>query len=171
LRNLTLPDRDGFALLLAGMTNKTLRLDDFLPYQLSVTTQVVSALIAGAYETMFGLRIPEWRVIAILADTPSLSQQAIVERSAMDKMTVSRAASALVTRKLAARVPNGADKRSHLLALTPAGERLYAQVAPTALKMEAELLHGFSATDVAALKRMLAKLRDAATGQEIENAR
>ncbi len=148
------------------MTNKTLRLDDFLPYQLNVTAQIVSSLIAETYESMFGLRIPEWRLIAILAETPKVSQQAIVERSAMDKMTVSRAASALVSRKLAARVPNGVDKRSHLLALTAAGERLYAQVAPAALRIESELLRGLTPADVNAFKRILGKLRDAAANHK-----
>ena len=44
-----------------------LRLDAYLPYRLSVASNAVSGLIARAYEDRFGLTVPQWRVICVLA--------------------------------------------------------------------------------------------------------
>ena len=68
-----------------------LHLDRFIPYRLSVLTNTVSMIIAGAYEREFGLSIPQWRVIAVLARYPDLSAVEVAERTAMDKVAVSRA--------------------------------------------------------------------------------
>jgi DNA-binding MarR family transcriptional regulator len=144
------------------MAKDSLRLDDFLPFRLSIASNAVSRVIARAYETRFGLRVPEWRLVAVLAEAGGLTQQAIVERTVMDKVTVSRAALALVERRLAARAPNPRDARSHLVALTDEGMALHAEVAPLALSMEAELLHGISKAEVAELDRLLNRLQAAA---------
>lgn len=138
-----------------------LRLDKFLPYQLSVTSNAVSSAIARTYEVLFGLRVPEWRLIAVLAEQEGVTQQALVARTEMDKMTVSRAAQALVTRGLVTRVPHGRDKRSHALALSEEGRALYAQIAPKALELEEKLLKELGAREVAQLKSTLAKLKSA----------
>jgi DNA-binding MarR family transcriptional regulator len=138
-----------------------LRLDDFLPYQLSVASNAVSSAVARTYETLFGLRVPEWRLVAVLAEQDGLTQQALVARTEMDKMTVSRAAQALVARGLVTRVPHGNDRRSHTLALSEAGRALYSQIAPKALELEARLLKELGAREVAQLKATLAKLKDA----------
>jgi DNA-binding MarR family transcriptional regulator len=138
-----------------------LRLDKFLPYQLSVTSNAVSSAIARTYEVLFGLRVPEWRLIAVLAEQEGVTQQALVARTEMDKMTVSRAAQALVTRGLVTRVPHGQDKRSHALALSEEGRALYAQIAPKALELEEKLLKELGAREIAQLKATLAKLKSA----------
>jgi DNA-binding MarR family transcriptional regulator len=138
-----------------------LRLDKFLPYQLSVTSNAVSSAIARTYEVLFGLRVPEWRLVAVLAEQEGVTQQALVARTEMDKMTVSRAAQALVTRGLVTRVPHGKDKRSHALALSDDGRALYAQIAPKALELERKLLKELGAREVAQLKATLAKLKSA----------
>lgn len=142
--------------------SERLRLDDFLPYQLSIASNALSQVIARTYESLFGLRIPEWRLIAVLAEEKGLTQQALVARTEMDKMTVSRAAQALVARGLVTRVTHGQDKRSHALALSDDGQRLYAEVAPKALEMERRLLAQLTAAEVSQLKAMLGKLKDAA---------
>lgn len=139
-----------------------LRLDAFLPYQLSITSNAVSQAIARTYESLFGLKVAEWRLIAVLAEQEGLTQQALVARTEMDKMTVSRAAQALVTRGLVTRVPHGSDRRSLALALSPAGRALYADVAPKALEMETRLLAELSGDEVARLKDVLERLKRAA---------
>jgi DNA-binding MarR family transcriptional regulator len=139
-----------------------LRLDGFLPYQLSVASNAVSSAVAKAYVAHFRLRIPEWRLVAVLAEQEGLTQQALVARTEMDKMTVSRAAQALAERGLVSRVRHGQDGRSHALALSEAGRALYAQIAPKALAMEAELLRDLSESEIAALKSTLQKLKAAA---------
>jgi DNA-binding MarR family transcriptional regulator len=139
-----------------------LRLDAFLPYRLSVASNAVSDAIASAYRALFGLAIPEWRLVAVIAEADAITPQAVAERTRMDKVTVSRAAAALTGRGLLRRTPNPRDARSHLLALTAAGRRLYAEVAPKALELEARLFDGWSSDDRAALEAALKRLETAA---------
>ena len=144
------------------MPDSALRLDGYLPYRLSVASNAVSRLIARAYEDRFGLTIPQWRLIAVLAEDGPLTQQAIGARTVMDKVTVSRASQGLVNRRLVQRAPHDADGRSHHLALSKAGERLYSEVAPVALEYEARLLQQFDPAAVEELKRVLRHLESAA---------
>jgi len=137
------------------MTAKRLILDHFIPYRLSVTSNVVSDVIATAYEALFGLTIPEWRVIAVVAENDGITQQGICAATRMDKVTVSRATISLVDRGLIARAPNDADRRSRLLALTRAGEALYAGVAPKALEFEQRIFSHFPEADIEQFLTML----------------
>ena len=123
------------------MANR-LRLQDYLPYRLSVASNAVSRLIARAYERQFGLKIPQWRLLAVLADEGALTQQTLCGRTIMDKVTVMRAAQALLRRRLVKRLPNAEDGRSHRLAMTVTGRRLYDRIVPLALAYEAQLLAG-----------------------------
>ena len=137
---------------------RRLVLDDFIPYRLSVTSNLVSDSIARAYESLFGLTIPEWRLVAVIAETGGITQQAIGAKTLMDKVTVSRAAIALVGRGLLARRDNPEDRRSHLLELTDAGRDLYAVVAPKALDLESRIFDVFDPQEVAQFVAMLRRI-------------
>jgi DNA-binding MarR family transcriptional regulator len=141
-----------------------LRLDAYLPYRLSVASNAVSGLIARSYQDRFGLSVPQWRLICVLAEDGGLTQGQIVARTVMDKVTVSRAAQELLKRHLVARSDHQADGRSHVLALTVEGARLHAEIAPLALAYEAALISGLAPDEVALLKRLLTRLQ-AAAGQ------
>ncbi len=148
----------------------TLKLDRFLPYRLSVTSNSVSAAVATSYQALFGLRIAEWRLIAVIAEQRAMTQQALGAKTRMDKVMVSRAATALVDRGLLARQPNPEDQRSHLLALTAAGQALYDNVAPKALELEAQLFAGFSTSEIAAFTAMLDRIERAVAALDTEEA-
>jgi DNA-binding MarR family transcriptional regulator len=139
-----------------------LRLDAYLPYRLSVASNAVSGLIARSYQDRFGLSIPQWRVICVLAEDDGLTQGQIVARTVMDKVMVSRAAQDLLKRHLVARSDHHADGRSHVLALTAEGRGLHAEIAPLALAYEAALISGLAPEEVALLKRLLNRLQSAA---------
>lgn len=141
------------------MAAKKLILSAFLPYQLSITSYAVSDLIARAYRGKFALKIPEWRVMALLGETEVATQRELVAATAMDKVTVNRACKALEERALISRVPNINDGRSHHLALTDAGRDLYDQIVPQALKLEAELEKILGSGEAKQLEQMLAHLR------------
>jgi DNA-binding MarR family transcriptional regulator len=140
----------------------TLKLDDYLPYRLSVASNAVSGLIARAYQDRFGLTIPQWRLICVLAEDGPLTQGAIVARTGMDKVTVSRATQGLAQRHLVARSDHHADGRSHVLALSAEGKRLHAEISPLALAYEAALIAGLAPKEVDQLKRLLNRLQSAA---------
>ncbi len=139
-----------------------LRLDAYLPYRLSVASNAVSGLIARAYQDRFGLSVPQWRLICVLAEDGGLTQGQIVARTVMDKVTVSRAAQGLLKRRLVSRADHEADGRSHVLALTPQGHGLYGEIAPLALAYEAALIAGLAPSEVELLKRLLARLQTVA---------
>lgn len=140
------------------MAAQHLVLDEFLPYRLSFTSNLVSNAIARTYEALFGLTIPEWRIIAVVAELDGATQQHIGQRTRMDKVTVSRAAIALANRGLLVRRANAHDRRSHLIGLSAAGDALYAEVAPKALSLEAEIFAEFSQTEVSQLVTMLRRI-------------
>ena len=141
------------------MSRSKLTLSEFLPYQLSITSNAVSDLIARAYRGRFALKIPEWRLMAVLGEVASATQRELVEATAMDKVTVNRASKALEDRGLIGRAPNAADGRSHHLALTNTGRELYEQIVPLALSVEAELEKILGGGEAKALEKMLAQLR------------
>ena len=144
------------------MAEPQLRLEAFLPYRLSVASNLVSTCIADAYQTLFALKIPEWRIIAVTAENSGITQLQIGELTRMDKVTVSRATAALSARKLIARRTNPADKRSQWLELTQAGQSLYEAVAPKALELEAQIFADFSAAERSNLSHMLRRVEAAA---------
>ncbi|UUL83087.1 MarR family winged helix-turn-helix transcriptional regulator [Sphingomonas qomolangmaensis] len=146
----------------------SLHLDSFLPYRLSIASNRVSGVVAITYQAMFGLRIPEWRLVAVLAEGEGATQQALGAATRMDKVTVSRAAIALAERGLVDRLPNPGDQRSHILSLSAAGRALYEQVAPKAIEMEARLFEGFDAAERRQLRAMLERLEAAAAALETE---
>ncbi|OYY68213.1 MarR family winged helix-turn-helix transcriptional regulator [Sphingomonas sp. 28-63-12] len=139
-----------------------LKLDKFLPYRLSIASNRVSSAVATTYQTLFALKIPEWRLIAVIAEGEAMTQQALGAATQMDKVTVSRAAIALVDRGLVKRAPNPDDQRSHLLSLSNAGKSLYESVAPKALALEAEIFGGVSADELTQFAAMLARIEAAA---------
>ena len=139
-----------------------LKLDAFLPYRLSIASNAVSEAVATAYQALFGLRIPEWRLIAVIAEHDGITQQALVSATRMDKVSVSRAAIALVERGLVQRRPNTQDQRSHLLSLSDAGRALYDDVAPKALALERQVFAGFATSELEAFSAMLTRIEAAA---------
>lgn len=148
------------------MVQPKLTLAEFLPYQLSITSSAVSDLIARAYRGKFALKIPEWRLMAVLGEVESATQRELVAATAMDKVTVNRASKALEGRALIGRAPNAADGRSHHLALTGTGRELYEQIVPQALSIEAELEKILGADEARSLENMLKKLRSQAAALE-----
>lgn len=151
------------------MAKAILLLDSFLPYRLSFTTNLVSDVIASAYETLFALRVPDWRLVAVTAENPDgITQQEIGLKTRMDKVTVSRAAIALIDRGLLARKPISGDRRSHLLHLTASGWELYGAVAPKALELEKRIFDTFPEEDVVRFKAMLSQIDRIVSDMEID---
>ena len=135
-----------------------LDLERFVPYQLSLLSNVVSQEIAEAYGDRFGLAITEWRILAVLGRFPGLSAAGVAERSAMDKVAVSRAVARLLERGLLHRETHGDDRRRSVLELSEAGREVYAEVAPLALSYERELLSPLNEEERVQFSRMLERL-------------
>jgi len=135
-----------------------LELERFLPYRLSVLTNRISTAIARVYVRRFALTVPEWRVMAVLGRFGPMSANAVCERTAMDKVRVSRAVARLTAAGRLERRTDVADRRRALLELTARGRAVYDEIGPLALAVEARLLAQLSAADRADLDRLLPKL-------------
>lgn len=132
-----------------------LDLEHFLPYRLSVLSNRISQDIARLYAERFDLGVTEWRLLAVLGRYPGLSASELAERTAMDKVAVSRAVASLLAAGRITRDTHGADRRRSVLELSEEGQRVYAEVAPAALAYERRLLSNLSAEDRTALARLV----------------
>ncbi len=143
--------------------DNTLILEDFLPYRLAILSHTVSSLIARVYDQRFGLTIPEWRVIAIVGRFPGLSAVEVAARTMLDKVAVSRAVTKLIKAGRIDREFADADRRRSILTLSEEGRKVHDEVAPLALEMEADILHGLSDDQIESLniviERLLARAR------------
>jgi DNA-binding MarR family transcriptional regulator len=142
-----------------------LELDRFLPYRLSVLSNRISQDIARLYAEQFSLSVTEWRVLAVLGRYPDLSASEVAERTAMDKVAVSRAVASLIRDGRLKRRTHGDDRRRSVLCLSPRGYRIYDEVAPLALRFERELLARLGADEQRTLTRILDRLEAAESAQ------
>lgn len=115
-------------------------LSAFLPYQLAVASSRISREFAERYRAEFGLSIPEWRVLAHLAQSDAVSVREIHARVDMDKSKVSRAAARLETSGLIEKRENSEDRRLLDMRLTDKGRALIARIVPIADAYQAEML-------------------------------
>ncbi|MDQ2102826.1 MarR family winged helix-turn-helix transcriptional regulator [Azospirillum isscasi] len=137
----------------------TLHLTRFLPYRLSVLSNTVSHTVAKLYEKRFGITIPEWRIIAVLGGRETLSAGEIAQRTAMDKVQVSRAISRMLDSALILREAGDTDRRKALLTLTPKALDIYTQIVPLALAYEDQLTHALTEEEAALLDRLLTRMQ------------
>lgn len=133
-----------------------LRLAEFTPYRIVALGRRLSEELGAAYRNE-GLSIPEWRVIAAVAQAPSVAARDVVAMTPMDKMAVSRAVAALEKKGLIER-QKAEDRRVVALRLTAKGEIVYQQVAAIALGYEDRLLRRLSPADRKAFLEGLAAL-------------
>lgn len=144
-------------------TDAAFALEHFLPYRLSVLTNTMSRAFARRYGERFGLSIPEWRVMAVLGRFAPLSANAVAERTAMDKVRVSRAVARLMKTGLVDRATDSDDRRRSALKLSRAGKRVHDGIIPMARQIEAALLARLSPAERATLDQLVSKLMDRAT--------
>lgn len=138
-----------------------LRLARFLPYRLSVLSNRISQDIAALYSERFGLSITEWRVMAVLGAHSPLSAGTVAERTAMDKVAVSRAVSNLLGKKYLNRRTDRRDARRSELALSAKGRAVFDQIVPLALDIEGKILSVLPESEQQHLLAILDKLEAA----------
>ncbi len=126
------------------LDDEAFRLEDFLPYRLSVAANRVSRLFARRYSESYGLGIPEWRVLAMVGRFGTLSPSAVGEWTAMDKVKVSRAAASLVARGMLRQTQDPSDGRGRLLRLTRKGMAVRDGMVPLACELEGQIAEGMS---------------------------
>ncbi|MFT5452856.1 MAG: DNA-binding MarR family transcriptional regulator [Enterobacterales bacterium] len=144
---------------------KTMKLKEFLPYRLSVLSNRISRSITERYEDKFKLSAAEWRTIAILGEESDLSAAEVAERTAMDKVAISRAVNNLISNDRLERHFSEDDKRRSVLALSENGRKIYEQIVPLALSYETSLLDELNEEEQVFLDSILSKLSEIQASQ------
>lgn len=117
----------------------TFNLDEFLPYRLNVAATLISRRFAALHQERSGLSIPEWRVMAHLANEGAVSVRDIHKRVNLDKSIVSRAASRMESAGLLRKSGHETDRRLIALELTEKGHDLMRYLGRIADTFQAEL--------------------------------
>lgn len=139
------------------MTEKLI-LADFLPYRLSVLSNRVSGGIAQLYEGRFGVTLNQWRIMAVIGGEPDISAGQVAERTAMDKVAVSRSIKKLLELGHVERHFAEDDKRRSVLALSEQGYDIYWQVVPLARAWEQNLVSSLTDEEHEQLDNLINKL-------------
>lgn len=135
-------------------------LEHFLPYRLSLLTNTVSQGIACSYNDPHQISVTEWRILAVLGRFPGLTASELVARTAMDKVSISRAVKTLETKGLLRRETDRGDRRRMRLHITEGrGRQVMEHVVPMALDYERRLLECLSEKESEALDRIITKLQ------------
>ncbi len=141
-----MPENDDFAL------------QDFLPYLLNQAAEAASLSFQRVYRDRYGMLRTEWRVLFHLGLYGRMTATDIGARSRMHKTKISRAVSALETKRFLTRARADADRRTEFLTLTPAGEAAYRDLCATARTHDAALVAGLATEQAAALRAALKQL-------------
>ncbi|MDA0785300.1 MAG: MarR family winged helix-turn-helix transcriptional regulator [Proteobacteria bacterium] len=148
-----------------GSARSHLALEKFLPYRLSILSNTVSNVIARDYQDQFGLTVAAWRVMAVLGRFGPDAATGICSRTAMDKVTVSRAMTQLINQGLISRSPDRDDRRRVIARLTRKGESVHDKIVPVALNHERELHAALTPAEAMTFSRLLDKLQSRADTQ------
>ena len=96
--------------------------------------------------------------MAVLGGTPGLSARDVAERTAMDKVQVSRAVDSLMRARRVQRHADSRDGRITRLSLTAKGRAIYEEVVPLALHLEDVFLSALTAEERRQFESLMTKL-------------
>jgi DNA-binding MarR family transcriptional regulator len=133
-----------------------------------VLTNTVSRALAREYAGAFGIGVLEWRVIAVVGRFEPTTAAQVCQRTAMDKVAVSRAVSSLLRRRLLTRRVDPEDRRRALLSLSRRGREIHDGIAPRADHFQRELLQALDSSEQRQLDRLLSKLAERASGLDAD---
>jgi DNA-binding MarR family transcriptional regulator len=134
--------------------------DGARPDLAAMVARLARALIEAERPVLAARDLPMWGyvVLSALREEPMRTQAALARAIGADKTRIIAVLDGLQERGLIGREPDPADRRVRLLRLTPAGERLHAEVQSAIRQREEALLSGLPAADRAAFLRTLQRL-------------
>jgi DNA-binding MarR family transcriptional regulator len=90
----------------------------------------VSASIASAYRDRFALSVTEWRIMAVLGETPGQSGEEVSNKTQIEKSILSRSIKKMLARNLIERTIDTQDRRRQVLKLSDVGKDIYSEIVP-----------------------------------------
>ena len=143
------------------MPLKEFDLDEYVPYLLNVTGTKLSILSAALYRKRFGIGVPEWRALAMIAWNQKSSVNAVSAATSLDTVAASRAVARLVKLGFVKSTANLHDGRLVVLTTTAAGRRVYNAIIPQALALEDAMRAALGPAGLNRLRELTRELQDA----------
>ncbi|RCW87220.1 MarR family winged helix-turn-helix transcriptional regulator [Paracoccus lutimaris] len=138
-----------------------MHLETFFPHRLAVVAEAFSRQLVAVYGRDHGLSREEWRLLFLLENARMLDSLQLSQRTSLDKVQVSRAASRLEEKGLITREVLGSDRRLRNYAITEPGDALFRRAFGEVEARANEILQAMPARDLAALERGIAALDQA----------
>ena len=127
--------------------------------------------VSDANIRRFGLTPPQFDVVVTLGNTPGLSFKELGNRTLITKGTLTGVVDRLVARSLVERMACPDDRRSTLVRLTAAGEKLFCEVFEPHLAYLAPAFESIPAGERKELETRLRQLRQALEKRSDDDAR
>ena len=142
------------------MKHKTqFKLDEFLPFKLNTTAEIITRDFAEICTAKLSLSRSQWRILVLLEQHQLLTAKQICELTNMEKVMVSRAVKELEERKLIKRKVNKSDKRSLFLELTAKGKKSIEKLMPAVSDWQKDLKKKLGAKNYNELVSMLDEVK------------
>jgi DNA-binding MarR family transcriptional regulator len=107
----------------------------------------------------FGLRVPEWRVLASLCARRRCSMRELADLATIDRTTLTRTVDRMEKAGWATRLNDATDLRVTRLAPTASGERLFARIWPTVERLNQVAVEGLPAGAADMLRWTLERMK------------
>ena len=133
-------------------------------FELRRTTREVSRYYDDALRS-FGLRITQFNMLSILAQTGPLSVTDLAARLGMERSGLARNLKPIARQRLVT-VSQGADRRTRLAELTTAGKRRLEEALPVWNRAQNQLVNKIGTDQAAKLSELLAGIRAAIAEHE-----
>ena len=138
-------------------------IDDFIAFRVSVLAHLMGRIVGLTYGRLYGISLRQWRVLAFVGRSGTLSAKEVARRSPLDKSQVSRAVTELAERGLLRSDHARDDRRKKLLVLTPSGLRLYQQLLSLGRERNARYAGALTGAERVVFDRALKKITVFAT--------
>ena len=149
-----------------SQTGSNLNVEDFLTFRVTRLSNALRTHLTKRYLEEFGLSLPEWRLLALIARFAPMRFSEVTSRSSMDKGQVSRTLRVMAKKGLTSlktlrqRGSRSAEALAApvMVSITTKGRSLYATILPVARRRQAEMLLTLNESDRRALYETLEKL-------------
>ncbi|MEP3232735.1 MAG: MarR family winged helix-turn-helix transcriptional regulator [Hyphomicrobiales bacterium] len=131
------------------------QLQEFWPYALNQAAEATSLGFQSVYRKKLAMTRTEWRVLAHLGEFGQMTAKEICHRASLHKTKVSRAVVALENKRWLNRSTHEQDRRAEYLILTSAGEQAYHDLTKDGDALNAELVAGLNADELATFRKVL----------------
>jgi DNA-binding MarR family transcriptional regulator len=139
------------------------RAGDLFLFRINRLAAVAGRPLTRLCEGRYGITRREWRLIVVLSQEGPLVSTELARRASIEPPRASRAITVLVEHGLVERIPRPGDRRYIEIHLTERGRQVYASLYPVVVQIDAQLLSGLDAEEIAVLQKLWRRLEEGAS--------